>query len=861
MSHPDNGDDKKGQVYSGLDADTSFDPYDDISLSSSPISVSRSLSVLSSRLDFARRLYGGDPDSSFEGRRDYYQLLGYEKDLTLNHYRRRFERGGIAKTIVTTWPELTWSDGFEVYEDPDPEVITEFEAQVEELFTRLEFWSKCERLDVLAGIGHYGVFLIGTTDTDKLTVPLTRLSGPDSVTLLTPLGEDKASIDTYIDKESDPRFGLPEFYKVELGNDNKRLTLRVHHSRIFHYCDGNLESDLLGEPKLRPVWNLLDDLLKVEAGGAEAAWKRQDPGMQVDIPLFDDKGRIIKLTPKQKKEMDEEFEAYKQGERVIRTQGVGKINLLTSSVANFDSNVQSIISQISGVTGIPMRVFLGSERGELASTQDRLTLAERAKARKNKRAIPFVRRVIDTFINLGVLTAPSEYFVEPFDVDKITLQDQANIVERFARANQAQFLANGEIIVDPAEIRDVAMGFDPIEEEDVEEEDTATTDPNDIASQEAEIEALTASSQDLSISRLSSSLLSSSYISISTYSQEPEWKGIHKVADSLRPSMARGIRSLWSETGESLDEIALLSAIERKDDNAIRKTLQGLIDNLVSVSIPSIQSMVQDVIGDAGRVALRSSRSRGSWFVSRNSEGNDVDSKVASKVTRNRSTSPPSSSSFAMSFNETNPRVVTYALTRSSTLVTQITPDTLKGLQRIISQGALNGVPPRRQVQEIKEWIGLREDQVRTLENFTSRLLSAKPGGKVKAGNVTIKIPRKGVTTDFLNKEKDRYANRLLSQRALLISRTETMRSANEGQKELWRQAIDNELLPLDVKRVWIVTEDERLRESHLEMADQVTDIDKPFNPIPEPGSEPNCRCAQGLTEGDNNSTNIDLSL
>jgi len=89
-------------------------------------------------------------------------------------------------------------------------------------------------------------------------------------------------------------------------------------------------------------------------------------------------------------------------------------------------------------------------------------------------------------------------------------------------------------------------------------------------------------------------------------------------------------------------------------------------------------------------------------------------------------------------------------------------------------------------------------------------------------------------------------------ERAILIARTETMRSANAGVKELWLQARDDGFIDANQLRVWIVTPDDRLRQRHAEMDGQVTGIDQDFQPIAEPGLEPNCRCSHGLaTEED----------
>jgi hypothetical protein len=500
---------------------------------------------------------------------------------------------------------------------------------------------------------------------------------------------------------------------------------------------------------------------------------------------------------------------------------------LNNNVANFGSNAHAIHEEISGTSQIPLRSLLGSERGELASSQDRLNLDERIKKRRTRFAVArVVRPFIDRLILHNALVKPANgiYFAEWNESEKISTDSQSVIVERISRANKAQKDSGDTEIMTSEEIRDGILGLEPLEdsesdsEEDLEDNDQVDGDEDE----EIDIRVNSLAAADDS---------------------EPEWRAIHRVADKNRRLLARELRESWDETGRRIDDVALLSAIERRDKTTTDKLLTGAVNDLLNPDLlPVVQSRLQQTLIQGAQATLKAGKSRGSWFVKERSSTRQLASV-------GEGTSGVGSTIFNMSFNSVNPRAVTYALTRSSELVTQITPDTLSGLQSIIALGTETGIPPRRQVQQIRELIGLRDDQVKAMYNLSQRLVSAKPGTIVKAGKVKIKIPRKGVTREFVEAQVDKYGKRLLNQRSLLISRTETMRSANQGQVELWRQGQENGLLPDTIKREWIVTDDSRLREEHAEMAGQKVGIEESFSPIPEPGSEPACRCSQGLVE------------
>jgi SPP1 gp7 family putative phage head morphogenesis protein len=88
--------------------------------------------------------------------------------------------------------------------------------------------------------------------------------------------------------------------------------------------------------------------------------------------------------------------------------------------------------------------------------------------------------------------------------------------------------------------------------------------------------------------------------------------------------------------------------------------------------------------------------------------------------------------------------------------------------------------------------------------------------------------------------------------RADTIARTESMRAANQGQSELWDQAVDQGLLTGDEQQEWIVTPDDKLCPICEPMDGVTTGLDDTFDvdgdEIDGPPAHPNCRCTVGLT-------------
>jgi hypothetical protein len=161
------------------------------------------------------------------------------------------------------------------------------------------------------------------------------------------------------------------------------------------------------------------------------------------------------------------------------------------------------------------------------------------------------------------------------------------------------------------------------------------------------------------------------------------------------------------------------------------------------------------------------------------------------------------------------------------------------------------GIPPAEAARLLRSIVGLRSDQAEAVRALRAEIL-ASPGAKLWAGNVAIRVPV-DVTTEWMERRVQAYADKLLADRGRLIARTETMRASNEGQRAEWRAARDAGELPDGTLRKWIVTPDDRLCPLCEAMDQETADLEEPFSDedgteIENPPLHPNCRCTTVLT-------------
>lgn len=398
---------------------------------------------------------------TFNGKRDMYEALGYKRNLFIEDYWERYLRGGLAKRAVDILPKATWRGGVYVFEKDDPNTETKFETEFDAMAERLSLWSYFERADRLSGVGEFSGLLIGAPG--ELETPLPRMSSTVEITMLKVYKQQDLDI-LERDYETDthnPRYGMPNFYTI--GGPRRKIgNKRVHWTRVIHIAQDILDDDIYGTPRLEAVWNLLDDLDKVTGGGAEAFWIRANNITQFDV----DKDLQMKKDDESTKDLQEQVDELQHNiRRVIRTRGV-EMNTMETKTADFKANAEAILQQICGTLEIPLRIFVGSERGEMASTQDRFNFSERIADRRSQYAMPqIVRPFVQRLVDAGALPKPSSFDVWWPEVKSLDPTERAKIAVDYSTLNKD---ANA-IIVTTQEIRET-ISKEPLTEEMIQDE-------------------------------------------------------------------------------------------------------------------------------------------------------------------------------------------------------------------------------------------------------------------------------------------------------------------------------------------------------------------------------------------------------
>ena len=414
---------------------------------SDTISMHQALSVYA---DLFRRLTTTRAGLTFGTKRDLYETLGYKRTLVYADYYERYLRGGIAARIIDAFPGATWRLAPLIHEvgKADERTASPFETAWTALVTRLRLWSHLARVDKLASIGHYAVLVLGLRGQTSWAAEAQRVQGQEDILYLQAFSEDYAKISSLVNVDTSPLFGRPAVYTVDFSRRmNERdlfpmyrkpsiagvygNSVPVHASRVIHVAENGPEDDIIGTPRLRAVWNYLDDLEKTVGGMGEMFW--QDAKRRLVLALAAD----ARMEQADIDTLDTKVEEFVHEMRnVLKVQGM-EVTQLEGKIPDASGVIDKQIDLIAGAIGIPKRLLIGSERGELASSQDEKNWLQGVIRDRQQTYVEPVclRPFIDQCIALGALPVPQQgYVVEWPNLLALSQQEQASIAESWARA-------------------------------------------------------------------------------------------------------------------------------------------------------------------------------------------------------------------------------------------------------------------------------------------------------------------------------------------------------------------------------------------------------------------------------------------
>lgn len=417
-------------------------------------------------------------------RRNLDDECGYpSQEWASEDYKDLINREPLACLCNELYPVESWSVLPNIYETEDAERGTEFETAWDELPQGMgaershygmeqgnPLYATMLTADILAGEGRHGGILLGVQDGKMLSEPAVYRKG-QRLAWVRAFPEYLCRVTSFDMDEKSRRFGMPLSYDVTFsdprdtattGINENYTTTTVHWSRVVHIVDRWHKASTsanFADPRLRVVRDPILDVRKIRGSGAEGYYKACFVGLH--FGTHPSLGADVDVQIEQLRDM---YEEYVNGlQRGVFTNGM-QVDQLMPGVVDPNPHILASLQAISMLLRIPMRILMGSERGELASGDDKIKWAARNNSRRHGHntpniVVPFVNRLI----NLGILPVPKEGFrVWWPEQETMTQKEKAEVLLTRTQA-YAQYVANDiQAIVPPL---DYMTKFDTMDEE------------------------------------------------------------------------------------------------------------------------------------------------------------------------------------------------------------------------------------------------------------------------------------------------------------------------------------------------------------------------------------------------------------
>lgn len=438
-----------------------------------------------------RRLDEMFPGYFTTAKHNHYADFGYPTTLDFATLYGMYTRNGLAtagvnKTVQKTWEttpfllekERDGSQNGAAKESP-------LEREIRKRFDDLRLWSRLADADKRSMVGRFAAIILRFADNRPFSDPVDRVAGGlDGLVELIPAWEGQIEISSWETDEKSEDYGRPkmfQFNEAAVGNQKQPRQLLIHPDRVIVWsADGTVN----GSSALEPGFNDLLTLEKISGAGGEGFWKnaKSAPVLEVDKEAkIAEMAKAMGVQPSEVADkMDEQVADWQKGfDQLLMLQGMTAKTLsitLPSPEHFFAIALQSFAASLS----IPLKILVGSQTGERASTEDADEWSKTNMSRRSNQTIPNIMALVARLERVGILPE------RDWHLDWASLLDPSPTemlerVERMANVND-KMRASNEWIFTPEEMRSEG-GKEPLSDaekylDDVtEEEDSGALTP------------------------------------------------------------------------------------------------------------------------------------------------------------------------------------------------------------------------------------------------------------------------------------------------------------------------------------------------------------------------------------------------
>lgn len=397
-----------------------------------------------------------------------YRDFGYPESLAFANYYQMYERNGLAKAGVIRPIETCWQEFPALLEKEDTHDQTATERQIAEAFERLSFWSHLSEADKYSRIGEYAGVIFRYRDNLQMNEPVSRVGGGlDGIAEIIPALQGQLTPAEFYSDTTQENYGQVKMWQynengVQSNSENAKIrNFMVHPDRVHVWSK---TGGIYDETVLKAGFNDLLTMQKIIGAGGEGFWKNAKAAPVLSIEKDANLRQLATMLGTDEAglpdKLDEVVGDWQKGyDQMLALQGMTAetINVtLPDPEQFFLVAAQSYASSLS----IPMKILVGSQSGERASTEDAKEWNKTCNSRRTNYVKPNVMRMIrEKFVRPGILPSRDWYLLWG-DLTESTTLEKTDIATKMAEINKQHEASGDGVIFTPDEIREV-MGWDP----------------------------------------------------------------------------------------------------------------------------------------------------------------------------------------------------------------------------------------------------------------------------------------------------------------------------------------------------------------------------------------------------------------
>lgn len=391
---------------------------------------------------------------------DHYSDFGWPTHLTFDQFYAMFTRNGIARAGVTRTVAKTWQTNPQLWETEDPDE-TPFEGELRQRFDALRFWQRCAEADRRSLVGGYAGAILRLADSKRFDQPVDRVPGGlMGLVEVVPAWAGQLTVAEWDTDERSPNYGHPKMYQfneasVQEGNLSKQnRSFQLHPDRVVIWSE---DGTVHGRSALEAGFNDLMTMEKVSGAGGEGFWKNAKSALVLEV---DKEARLRDMADAMGVPINEVADAmndqvadWQRGfDRQLMLQGIGAKTIpitLPQPQEFFEIALQGFAASMN----IPVKILVGSQTGERASTEDANEWAETNMSRRGNTVVPAIMETVARLERFGILPE-KDWHAHWEDLTESSMAEKIERALKMAQVNAAS-APTGELIYLPGEIRAV----------------------------------------------------------------------------------------------------------------------------------------------------------------------------------------------------------------------------------------------------------------------------------------------------------------------------------------------------------------------------------------------------------------------